>query len=54
MSPNWCLSALIQFWPWMKKDGGGKKVPGSVLALIDGDPLWVRSGLLGSTILCLL
>ena len=27
----------IQFWPWMKKDGGGKKVPGSVLALIDRD-----------------
>jgi hypothetical protein len=21
-----------QFWPWMKKGGGGKKVPGSVLA----------------------
>ena len=27
----------IQFWPWMKKGGGGKKVPGSVLALIDRD-----------------
>ena len=27
----------IHFWPWMKKDGGGKKVPGSVLALIDRD-----------------
>src|SRR5262245_6852115 len=26
-----------QFWPWMKKGGGGKKVPGSVLALIDRD-----------------
>ncbi|MGA7373777.1 MAG: superoxide dismutase [Methyloceanibacter sp.] len=25
------------FWPWMKKGGGGKKVPGSVLALIDRD-----------------
>ena len=27
----------IQFWPWMKKDGGGKKIPGSVLAMIDRD-----------------
>ena len=27
----------IHFWPWMKKDGGGKKVPGAVLALIDRD-----------------
>ena len=27
----------IHFWPWMKKGGGGKKVPGSVLALIDRD-----------------
>ena len=27
----------IHFWPWMKKDGGGKKVPGSVQALIDRD-----------------
>jgi Fe-Mn family superoxide dismutase len=27
----------IHFWPWMKKDGGGKKVPGSILALIDRD-----------------
>jgi Fe-Mn family superoxide dismutase len=27
----------IQFWPWMKKDGGGKKVPGSILAMIDRD-----------------
>jgi Fe-Mn family superoxide dismutase len=27
----------IQFWPWMKKDGGGKKVPGAILALIDRD-----------------
>ena len=25
------------FWPWMKKGGGGNKVPGSVLALIDRD-----------------
>ncbi len=25
----------IHFWPWMKKGGGGKKVPGAVLALID-------------------
>ena len=27
----------IHFWPWMKKDGGGKKVPGAVLAMIDRD-----------------
>ena len=27
----------IHFWPWMTKDGGGKKVPGAVLALIDRD-----------------
>jgi Fe-Mn family superoxide dismutase len=27
----------IQFWPWMKKGGGGKKVPGAALALIDRD-----------------
>jgi Fe-Mn family superoxide dismutase len=27
----------IQFWPWMKKDGGGKKGPGAILALIDRD-----------------
>ncbi len=27
----------IEFWPWMKKGGGGKKVPGAVLALIDRD-----------------
>ena len=27
----------IHFWPWMKKGGGGKKVQGSVLALIDRD-----------------
>jgi superoxide dismutase, Fe-Mn family len=27
----------IHFWPWMKKGGGGKKVPGSVQALIDRD-----------------
>ena len=27
----------IHFWPWMKKGGGGKKVPGAVLALIDRD-----------------
>ena len=27
----------IHFWPWMTKDGGGKKVPGAILALIDRD-----------------
>ena len=27
----------IHFWPWMKKGGGGKRVPGSVQALIDRD-----------------
>ena len=27
----------IHFWPWMKKGGGGKKVPGAVQALIDRD-----------------
>jgi Fe-Mn family superoxide dismutase len=27
----------IHFWPWMKKGGGGKKIPGAVQALIDRD-----------------
>jgi Fe-Mn family superoxide dismutase len=27
----------IHFWQWMKKGGGGSKVPGSVLAAIDRD-----------------
>ena len=27
----------IHFWQWMMKDGGGKKIPGAVLALIDRD-----------------
>jgi Fe-Mn family superoxide dismutase len=27
----------IHFWKWMKKDGGGKKLPGAVQARIDSD-----------------
>ena len=27
----------IHFWKWMKKDGGGKKLPGAVQAKIDSD-----------------
>ena len=27
----------IHFWKWMKKNGGGKKLPGSVQARIDSD-----------------
>jgi len=27
----------IHFWKWMKKDGGGKKIPGAVQARIDSD-----------------
>ncbi|MFA5955636.1 superoxide dismutase [Hyphomicrobium sp.] len=26
----------LHFWQWMKKGGGGKKLPGSVQALVDG------------------
>jgi len=27
----------IHFWQWMKKDGGGKKLPGALQAAIDSD-----------------
>ena len=27
----------IHFWNWMKKDGGGAKVPGKIQAAIDSD-----------------
>ncbi len=27
----------IHFWKWMKKDGGGKKIPGALQAKIDSD-----------------